>query len=245
MIERLFDYREVTITPAPPLRIAELQQRVHRMQGTTTARTLETLPAFVDMVQLRTGSTYGVDSPTLAMALMAGPSRAGSWSAVVGAADFGIEAAAGFGIDLDRTILVPDPGAQWLNVVAGLIDVATVVVVRPPALVTEHQAAKLTSRLRQKDAVLVAWGDWPRCDARLSVHSSRWRGLGRGHGHLVGRQAVVTVRRGASSSRQATMWLPDVDQEVRLVEAPPMTRDGRSGRDVVVGFDGPLIREVG
>lgn len=190
------------------------------MQGTATSRPLEMVPAFAGLLQLRTGGTYGVDSPSLAMALMAGPSRAGAWSAVVGAADFGLEAAAEFGIDLERTILVPDPGEQWLSVVAGLTDIATVVVVRPPSRVTEHQAARLTSRLRQRDAVLIAWGEWPRSDARLAVRESSWQGLGRGHGHLSGRQAAVTVRRGAMPSREALMWLPDADRQITLVQSP-------------------------
>jgi len=214
----LFDYGLVTVTSALP-RIQELQERVHRMQGTALSRPLETVPALAELLQLRTGGIYGVDCPSLAMALMAGPSRAGAWSAVVGAADFGLEAAAEYGVDLERTILVPDPGEQWLSVVAGLIDVTTVVVVRPPARVTEHQAARLASRLRQRDAVLIAWGDWPRSDARLAVRTSSWAGLGRGHGHLTGRQVTVTVRKSAAPPREATMWLPDADQQVRLVDA--------------------------
>lgn len=215
----MFDYGGVTVSSAPP-RIKELQERVQRMQGTATSRPLETVPAFAGLIQLKTGATYGVDNPSLAMALMAGPSRAGAWSAVVGAADFGLEAAAELGVDLERTIVVPDPGEQWLSVVAGLIDVATVVVVKPPARVTEHQAARITSRLRQRDAVLIAWGEWPRSDARLTVQSSSWQGLGRGHGHLVGRQATVVVRRGAAPPREALMWLPGADQQITLVDSP-------------------------
>jgi hypothetical protein len=221
----LFDYKEVTVSSAPPtpaLGIRELQDRVHRMQGTAISRPLEMVPAFSGLLQLRTGAAYGVDSLSLAMALMAGPSHAGAWSAVVGAADFGLEAAAELGVDLDRTILVPDPGQQWLSVVAGLIDVATVVVVRPPARVTEHQAARITSRLRQRDAVLIAWGDWPRSEARLTVRESSWQGLGRGYGHLIGRQATVVVRRGTAPPREALMWLPDADQQITLVDCPPI-----------------------
>jgi hypothetical protein len=154
------------------------------------------------------------------MALMAGPSRAGAWSAIVGAADFGFEAAAELGVDLERTIVVPDPGEQWLSVVAGLIDVTTVVMVRPPARVTEHQAARLTSRLRQRDAVLIAWGEWPRSDARLTVQASSWHGLGHGYGHLVSRRATVVVRRGTAPPREAIVWLPDAHQQVTLVESP-------------------------
>ena len=72
-----------------------------------------------------------MDSPSLAMALVAGPSQAGEWIAMVGAPDFGLEAAAGFGIDLERTVVVPRPGEHWLSVAAGLLEVAGVVMVKP------------------------------------------------------------------------------------------------------------------
>src|SRR6187455_963660 len=102
-----------------------------RLEAGTTAPPLETHPALAGLVQLRAGASYSVDSATLALALMAGPSRAGGWCAVVGVLDFGAEAAAALGVDLDRTVLVPDPGEQWLEVTAALVDVATVVLVQP------------------------------------------------------------------------------------------------------------------
>lgn len=188
------------------------------MQGTTLSRTLETLPGLAGLVQLRTGASYGVDNPSLAMALMAGPSQAGAWSAIVGAPDFGLEAAAAYGVDIDRTLVVPDPGDQWLNVVAGLIDVVSVVVVRPPGRVSDGQAARLASRLRQHEAILIAWGEWPRSEARLSLRSSSWVGLGQGHGHLAGRQAVVSIGRGSTPGREVQLWLPDASQQIRPVE---------------------------
>ena len=208
------------MTAPPTQRIADLQQRVLRMQGTTTARTLPILPALAGLIELRTGLAYAVDSLGLVMALMAGPSRAGEWSAVVGAPDFGFDAAVGFGVDLERTVVVPDPGEHWMSVTAGLVDVASVVVVRPPAPVTEHQAERLRARLRQKDALLICWGDWPRCEVRLSVQQSRWQGLGQGHGHLRGRRALVSVSRSGAPVRQVGMWLPGTDQEVAVDSRP-------------------------
>ena len=94
---------------------------------------MESLPGLAGVLQLKTGGAYAVDSPSLAMALMAGPSQAGEWSAVVGMPDFGLEAAAAYGLDLDRTVVVPDPGEHWLSVTAGLLEVATLVLVRPSA----------------------------------------------------------------------------------------------------------------
>jgi hypothetical protein len=194
--------------------IQDLQRRVQRMQGAAVSRSLPSLPGLAGVVDLRTGAAYGVDSASLALALLAGPSQAGEWVAMVGTDDLGFEAAAGFGIDLARTIVVPRPGEHWLSVTAGLVDVATVVLVKPPVAVTEHQAERLKSRLRQKDATLVCWGDWPRCEARVSIRSSVWTGLGQGHGQLRGRRVVLDISRGTAPRRSVGLWLPGVDQDI-------------------------------
>ncbi|CAN5246700.1 hypothetical protein BH09ACT10_BH09ACT10_20410 [soil metagenome] len=226
MIEQVFDHKEMVVTPAA-LRIQELQERVQRMQGTPATHPLDTHTAFAGLLAMRTGSTYGVDSASLAMALMAGPSQAGAWSAVVGSRDFGIEAAAAAGVDLSRTILVPDPGDQWVEVTAALLDVLTVVVVKPAKQVSEGTAARLRARLRQRGATLIAWGEWPRCEARLSVVESSWMGVGRGHGHLAARRCTVAVQRGTAPARMREMWLPDESMRIRAIEpavaAAPVT----------------------
>ncbi len=203
--------------PSAALRIRELQQRVQVMQGSALSRTLPGLPGLADLIRLRTGLTYAVDSPSLAMALMAGPSQAGEWTAVLGVPDFGLEAAEHLGVDLSRVVLVPRPGEHWLSVTAGLLDVAGLVLVRPPSPVSEHQAARLTSRMRQKDAALLSWGAWPRAAASLSVGPSTWSGVGHGHGRLAGRRVVVSVAQ-SGPVREVPLWLPSADREVRVAE---------------------------
>lgn len=215
-VERVFDYW--AMSPAET-QIHDLQRRVQRMQGAAVSRLLPSLPGLAQVMGLRTGAAYGVDSASLALALLAGPSQAGEWVAVVGATDLGYEAAAGFGVDLTRTIVVPRPGEHWLSVTAGLIDVVTVVLVKPPVAVTEHQAERLKSRLRQKDATLVCWGSWPRCEARMTLRSSTWSGMGQGHGRLRGRRVVVDVVRGSAPRRSVGLWLPGIDAEVVGVES--------------------------
>lgn len=201
--------------------VKELQARVDRMQGRPAAQPLPTHPAFAGLLQLQTGGSYGVDSASLAMALMAGPSRDGAWCGVVGSREFGIEAAAAAGVDLSRTILVPEPGDQWIEVTAALIDVLTVVVIKPPAQIAPGAVAKLSARLRQRGAILIAWGRWPRCDARLWATDSQWMGMGKGHGHLVARQTTVSVARGAAPVRHRRMWLPDEQRQIRAIENTP------------------------
>ncbi len=201
--------------------VRALQERVDRMQGSPAAQPLATHPVFRGLLQLQTGCSYGVDSASLAMALMAGPSVDGAWCGVVGSSEFGIEAAAASGVDLSRTILVPDPADQWIEVTAALIDVLTVVVVKPPSHIAPGAVEKLSARLRQRGAMLIAWGSWPRCDARLSITESQWIGMGRGHGHLLARQATVAVTKGTAPACRRRMWLPDQHHQIRMAEPNP------------------------
>ncbi len=209
--EQMFEYMWMASAAADFL---ELQRRVQRMQGTVVTRTLPSLPGLSGVIQLRTGAAYGVNCASLALALLAGPSHAGEWIGIIGTSDLGLEAAAGFGVDLERTIVVPYPGEHWLSVTAALVDVAAVVLVKPPVLITEHEAERMKSRLRQKDAALICWGEWPHCEAKLSAGISRWVGLGRGYGHITGRRMSVDVVRGTMPTRSVDLWLPDSDLEV-------------------------------
>lgn len=185
-----------------------LRDRIARMQDGVPRVPIATHPALADVVQLRTGGSYEVDSASLAMALLAGPSRAGAWSAVVGADDFGVEAAVEMGVDLSRTVLVPDPAELWPEVTSALVDVVTMVVLRAPDGVSERVAGRIGARLRKRSAALVSWGRWPGAEASLALRSSQWSGVGRGHGRLRERRVVVDVRRGSAPPRRTELWLP-------------------------------------
>ena len=202
--------------------IAQLRLRMERMHDGVPRMELATHPALAGLVQLRAGGSYAVDSATLALALMAGPSRAGSWCAVVGVTDFGVEAASALGVDLARTVVVPEPGEQWLEVTAALVDVASVVVVRPSGRVTEQIAEKLDARLRKRSAVLVAQertpGEWPRCEVRLTTREPAWSGVGQGHGHLQARRIVVEAQRGSAPPRRGALWFPAADATYRRAD---------------------------
>jgi hypothetical protein len=143
---------------------------------------------------LQPGGVYAVrGSTSLLMALLAGPSTAGAWCAVVGMPGFGVEAAARFGIDLSRLVLVPHPGSAWFGVTATLADAVNVVVTAPAARVGDAEAARLSARLRRQGTVLLVCGEWPRADARLVVAASRWAGVGDGHGYLSRRDLTIAV----------------------------------------------------
>jgi hypothetical protein len=188
--------------------VQQLRDRIRGMQDGVPRLPVATHPALEGLLQLRTGGSYEVDNASLAMMLLAAPSRQGAWSAVVGADDFGIEAAAEMGVDLARTVLVPDPGELWLEVTSALVDVVTMVVLRPPASVDARVAGRVAARLRKRSAVLVVCGRWPGAEASLSVQGSAWSGVAGGHGRLRERRVVVDVRRGSAPPRRTELWLP-------------------------------------
>jgi hypothetical protein len=216
-------------------RIRELKGRIAGMErtrlDTVALPTLPALSALLPGGALRAGSAYTVSgSMTLLMGLLAAPSAAGSWCGVVGVPEFGAEAAAHFGIELGRLVLVPEPGVAWLAVTAALADALTVVVTRPPGRVSDADAAKLAARLRQRGSALVAFHPdggpgWPGAETRLTVTDSRWAGIGRGHGYP--RERIVTVRSDVRGGRPlvARLRLPaDYAHDAEAPASVPLLR---------------------
>jgi hypothetical protein len=201
--------------------VDQLRERMRAMQDGIPRLPVATAPELARLVDLRTGGAYGVDGTSLALALMAPPSGAGGWTALVGVDDLGVEGAAEAGLDLDRTVVVPEPGEHWLEVTAALVDVLPMVLLRPPAGVSERTAERLGARLRKRSATLLVQGPWPGCEARLSVAESRWIGADDGHGRLRAREVVVACRRGTAPAQHLTAWLPAADGPLRAVEDVP------------------------
>lgn len=198
--------------------LEQLRTRIAGMSDGIPRVPLPTHPALAGLLQLRTGAAYQVDRASLGMALLAGPSAEGSWTAVVGAADFGIEAAAELGVDLTRTILVPDPGEQWLEATAALVDVVSVVLLRPTTPVSARTAGTIAARLRKRSSALIVWGEWPGAEARLSVLGSTWVGAEAGHGRLRSRRVLLGVQHGSAPVRRAELWFPSADGPIVRVE---------------------------
>lgn len=190
----------VEIVGEPDATVAALRRRIESLQGAPTRLTVPVHPALDGLLQLRTGASYAVDSASLALGLAAGASRAGEWIGFAGWADFGAEAASQWGIDLRRTVLVPEPGDLWLEVTAALVDVLKVVVLKPATRVDAKSASVLDARLRARSTTLVVWGEWPRVEARVRAERVEWRGVGRGRGRLAGRRLRVAVERGHQRS---------------------------------------------
>ncbi len=201
-------------------RVAEMEAPRVDVQGLPTASALQPL---LPGGAIRVGGSYAVqESVLLAMTMLQAASAEGAWCAVVGVPSLGVEAAAAMGIDLERLVLVPDPGDQWLTVTAALVDVAQVVLTRPLGRVVPGDVSRLGARLRQRGGALVALGAWPGADVTLRVTDSVWSGIGDGHGHLTERRATVTAsgRAGAGRPVSADLLLPAADGAVRAADPP-------------------------
>jgi hypothetical protein len=188
---------------------------------------------------LRRGATMAVSAAvgpgpgggvtSLVLALVAAASAAGSWCGVVTVADLGLVAAAEAGLDLARVAMLPEVRpAQWPTAVAALIDSVDVVIVVPPRHLRIGDARRLSTRARERGAVLVTlpgslgegqgWASG--VDVRLVVAGTRWWGLDQGHGRLEARQVEVTAsgRGAASRPRRAVLWLPNQRGLLEVVE---------------------------
>lgn len=204
--------------------VRQLRAQLERVQGKRMdAATIPTHPALAALLPgggLRAGSAYSLaPSGALLLSLLARPSQAGSWCAVIGMPELGAEAAEQLGVDLERLVFIPEPGERWLAVVATVAEVLPVVAVRPQGRVRESDAAKLAARLRERGSVLLTQGFWPQAEASLSVSDPEWTGLGAGHGLLQQRALTVTVQgKRATSPRRARVLLPDGVGELRRAD---------------------------
>jgi hypothetical protein len=178
----------------------------------------------------------------LSLALLAGASAAGAWCGIAGIPEAGVLAAAALGLDVDRTLLVPDPGPAWPQVVASLFDGCELVLLRPPGAASAQVRRHLEATLRRGRGALLVAGDWPGAQVRLRVVAQRWTGLGEGHGRLRACCAeVMTEGRGeAAVPRTRWLWLPAEDGSVAPVDpvdipAIPAAGSGRPLRAVNSG----------
>jgi hypothetical protein len=188
--------------------------------------TLDALHPLLPDPGLRRGTVVAVEgaaATSLALALAAGASAAGSWVGVVGVPSLGLAAAAELGVALERLVLVapPSPG-EWATVAATMVDAFDVVLAAPPRRGGLAMARRLQARVRERGAVLctvrVSGGTEP--DLTLATTAVTWEGLEPGAGCLQARQVTVqaTGRRAAARPRQVTLWLPDASGQVRLEE---------------------------
>jgi hypothetical protein len=223
--------------------LALLAERTRPVSSSQT-RLLPVLSPLADLFpdgSLRRGSTVVVGdlAPTgragaggevsVALALLAAASGAGSWGALVGLAGLGAVAAHDIGIDLARLAVVPEPGAAWAEVTAALVDGVDVVLLFPPFPPRPAMARRLVARVRERRSVLVVvsgrsgWPEPP--DLHLSVSHAGWDGVGAGEGYLHRRRMTVTAtgRRSAVRPRHLHLWVPGATGAVVDATGDPVT----------------------
>jgi hypothetical protein len=163
----------------------------------------------------------------LCLALAAGAAADGAWCAIAGIPEAGVLAAAGLGLDAERTLLVPEPGPAWPQVVASLLDGCELVLLRPPARVPTQVRQRLEATLRRGRGVLLVVGDWPGAQVRLRVVTQRWTGLGDGHGRLRAccAEVVADGRGEAAMTRTRWLWLPAEDGSVAVADPLDLPAD--------------------
>jgi hypothetical protein len=216
-IEYLFDSRGMEAGVAQVISLSPVR---HRGDVLTGEGLLPVLPALRDLLPgggLHRGSvvTSG-DWGLLALALTAGAVVDGAWCAIVGVPAAGLRAAAEAGLELDRVLLVSEPGPSWPQVVSSLLDGFDIVLLRPPDQLSAQSRRRLEAMARRHGSVLVVAGDWPGAQSRLLVTEAQWIGVGAGHGRLRARKAqVIASGRGAGERPRATwLWLPGPDGAV-------------------------------
>ncbi|KJQ54854.1 hypothetical protein [Microbacterium sp. SA39] len=182
--------------------VLRLRREISRMQRRRSDHTLlpidPSLAALLPEEGLQTGTAYTVSpSPGLVLALLSAASRKGHWCAVVGMPTLGVEAAAAFGIDLARLILVPEPGERWLAATSALAEVVPLIVVNPGSRARDADVSRLSARLRDRGCTLLvtesAASQWPQSEGTIRIHDPHWHGLGAGWGLLSDCTVTVTA----------------------------------------------------
>ncbi|AVG23993.1 Protein ImuA' [Pontimonas salivibrio] len=196
IIEQMFEHGSVsplTLHPTARIRreqVEALRQHIRHMESPPVDQPVFPSAVGVDKLfpdgGLRRGVVYEIsEGRSLLWSLLAGPSQAGHWIALVGMAHLGLQAAADAGVNLERLVLVPQPGSSGFSVMSTLADALPLVVLSPSgALPPQSQRDRFQARLRERGATLLIRATWPGSEGRISVTQRSWEGLGHGFGLL-------------------------------------------------------------
>ena len=104
-------------------------------------------------------ATEGDGATSLALAVAAGPSAAGSWTAVVGEEGLGLAAAAEAGVVLERLLVVTAAGSRAAaEATAALVGSVDIVLLGPGIRLGAADQRRLVARLRERGSVLIHLG---------------------------------------------------------------------------------------
>lgn len=134
---------------------------------------------------------------SLPLSMVAAVTAAGGHAAIIGQPDVGLLAAFEMGADLSRLAVIPDPGADPVEVAAVLMDGLDLVVLGLGGRsVSPSRSRAVTARARQKGCtLLVTGGDWHGASARLESRVCGYEVTGAGTGApMPGRGRISRVR---------------------------------------------------
>ena len=136
---------------------------------------------------------------SLPVGMAAAVTAAGGHAAIVGLPGFGLLAAAEMGADLSRLAVIPDPGADPVEVAAVLMDGLDLVVLGLAGRsVPATRARAVVARARQRGcALLVTGGRWQGASLRMNARVSGYEitgGAGGRGGRISGVRVSVAAR---------------------------------------------------
>lgn len=150
-------------------------------------------------------------SNALLLAVLATDHKPGEWSAIVGAPTLGMLAAAQAGLELERLVLIPDPGPAAADVLAALVDGFDQVVIGPDARLAPSDRRRILARARDRDVALIDPQNPESATLTLDVDHRTWTGTDDGAGYLK-TQTLHLERSGRGANAQPRRYkvtLPD------------------------------------
>jgi hypothetical protein len=144
---------------------------------------------------------------SLPLSMVAAVTAEGGHAAIVGQPDVGLMAAVEMGADLSRVAVIPEPGADPVEVAAVLMDGMDLVVLGLGGRsVPAGRARAVMARARQKGCtLLITNGDWQGASARLEAKVCGYEITGRGR---PGFGRISKVRLDLSASGRAVHGPP-------------------------------------
>lgn len=133
-------------------------------------------------------------SNTLLLALLATDHRAGEWTAIVGAPELGMLAAAQAGLELERLVLIPSPGPAAAEALAALVDGFDQVLLGPAARLAPADRRRIIARARERNVALIDPQSTENAVLTLDVDHRTWTGPDHGAGYLKTQQ--LNIERG-------------------------------------------------
>ncbi len=121
---------------------------------------------------------------SLELSMVAAVTAQGGHVAIIGQPDIGLLAAVEMGADLSRVAVIPEPGADPVEVAAVLLDGMDLVVLGLGGRsVSATRARAVVARARQRECtLLVTDGNWQGASRRLDVNVSGYEVTGAGRG---------------------------------------------------------------